>query len=202
MTAVSTAAAIVMTPLNLAVWGGLNPSTADILQRVNLSPFDVFVTIFIILGIPLSAGLVVGRLFPTLVDRVRRPFKIFSLIFFIAIVTGALVANWQHFLNYIGLVMFGVFTHNALALNLGYWSGRIFGLEIRDTRAVTIEVGIQNSGLGLVLAFNFFAGLGGMAIVVAWWGVWHIIAGLITAFIFLRQDIAMQKQQTIKPSAA
>ena len=51
MTAVSTVAAIIMTPLNLAVWGSLNPATAPILERVQLSPFDVFVTVFVILGI-------------------------------------------------------------------------------------------------------------------------------------------------------
>ena len=186
MTAVSTAAAIVMTPLNLALWGSLNPQTAHILQRVSLSPLDVFMTIFVILGIPLTAGLAVSKVFPTLADRIRKPFKIFSLIFFIAIVCGALAANWSIFLKVIGMVVFVVFLHNALALNLGYWSGRVFRLEERDSRAVCIEVGIQNSALGLVLVFNFFDGLGGMAIIVAWWGIWHIIAGLITSFIFTR----------------
>ena len=186
MTAVSTAAAIVMTPLNLAVWGHFNPDTAVILESVRLSPFDVFVTIFIILGIPLIIGLSLSRIFPSLADRVRKPFKIFSLVFFITIVCGALAANWSIFLRVIGLVAFFVLLHNALALNLGYWSGRLFGLDDRDTRAVTIEVGIQNSALGLVLVFNFFEGLGGITIIVAWWGIWHIIAGLITAFIFTR----------------
>ena len=186
MTAVSTAAAIVMTPLNLAVWGSLNPDTAEILRRVSLSPMDVFTTIFIILGIPLVLGLTLSRIFPSLADRVRKPFKIFSLIFFVVIVGGALAANWNIFLKVVGLVIFVVLIHNALALNLGYWSGRLFRLEERDSRAVCIEVGIQNSALGLVLVFNFFQGLGGMAILVAWWGIWHIIAGLITAFIFTR----------------
>jgi len=186
MTAVSTAAAIVMTPLNLSLWGGLNPHTADIIRRVSLSPIDVFITIFIILGIPLAAGMTLSRIFPTLANKVRKPFKIFSLVFFIAIVLGALAANWSIFLKVVGLVIFVVLIHNALALNLGYWSGRLFRLEERDCRAVCIEVGIQNSALGLVLVFNFFGGLGGMAIVVAWWGIWHIIAGLITAFIFTR----------------
>jgi len=189
MTAVSTAAAIVMTPLNLALWGGLNPDTAEILRKVSLSPMDVFATVFVILGIPLALGLTLTRIFPSLADKVRKPFKIFSLIFFIVIVCGALVANWNIFLKVIGLVIFVVLIHNALALNLGYWSGRLFGLDERDSRAVCIEVGIQNSALGLVLVFNFFEGLGGMAILVAWWGIWHIIAGLITAFIFTRRPL-------------
>jgi BASS family bile acid:Na+ symporter len=189
MTAVSTAAAIFMTPLNLTIWGSLNPHTAQILRKVSLSPFDVFVNIFIILGIPLVVGLAVSHYFPSLILKVRKPFKIFSLIFFIGIVAGALVANWQYFIKYVGLVFFGVLIHNALALNLGYWSGRLMRLNEQDTRAVSIEVGIQNSGLGLVLVFTFFQGLGGMAIITAWWGIWHIIAGLTAAFIFAQRPL-------------
>ena len=189
MTAVSTAAAILMTPFNLTFWGSLNPRTAAILKKVSLSPLDVFVNIFIILGIPLAIGLLVSHYFPAIVQKVRKPFKIFSLGFFLGIVAAALVTNWQHFLNYVGLVFIGVLIHNALALNLGYWTGRLCGLNTPDTRAVSIEVGIQNSGLGLVLVFNFFQGLGGMAIITAWWGIWHIIAGLTMAFIFTRRPL-------------
>ena len=194
MTAVSTVAAIVMTPLNLALWGSLNPHTAAILRKVSLSPLDVFITVFVILGVPLSIGLLISRLFPALAARVRKPFKIFSLVFFIGIVAAALAVNWQNFLNYVGLVFIGVLIHNALALNLGYWSGRVCGLPEFDNRAVSIEVGIQNSGLGLVLVFNFFGGLGGMAILVAWWGIWHIIAGLAAAFIFSRRTLPADYQ--------
>ncbi len=186
MTAVSTAAAIVMTPLNLSIWGSLNPDTAQILQKVSLSPMDVFTTVFIILGIPLILGMTLSRIFPNLANRVRKPFKIFALTFFILIILGALAANFKIFLQVIGVVIFAVFLHNALALNIGYWTGRLFRLEESACRAVSIEVGIQNSALGLILVFNFFGGLGGMAILVAWWGVWHIFAGLVTAFIFTR----------------
>jgi BASS family bile acid:Na+ symporter len=189
MTAVSSAMAILMTPFNLALWGRLNPATAAILREVSLSPVDVFVTIFVILGLPLAAGLFASRIFPGLADRVRKPFKIFSLGFFILIVCGALAANWQHFLHYVGLVILAVFVHNLLALNIGYWAARAARLDERDSRAVSIEVGIQNSALGLVLVFNFFNGLGGMAILVAWWGIWHIISGLTAAWLFSRRGL-------------
>jgi len=184
MTAVSTVVAIFMTPFNLSFWGSLNPDTAAILTQVRLSPADVFVTVFLILGIPLMIGMTVGHYRPDFVGKVKKPFKIFSLVFFIIIVCGALAANFQYFIKYVGIVMLAVFIHNALALNIGYWSGKLARLDERDCRAVCIEVGIQNSALGLVLVFSFFNGLGGMAIVVAWWGVWHIIAGLTTAGIF------------------
>ena len=190
MTAVSTAIAIIMTPLNLSVWGSLNPATEPILRRVSLNPLDVFQTIVLILGIPLAAGILVSRFYPRLVERIRKPFKIISVLVFITVVAGALAANWSNFLNAIGLVALGVFIHNAMALALGYGTARLFSLPERDRRAVSIEVGIQNSALGLILIFNFFGGLGGMAIVAGWWGIWHIISGLTMAAFWSRRPVA------------
>lgn len=186
MTAISTIIAIFMTPFNLALWGNLNPATQAILHKVSLSPADVFMTVFIILGIPLLIGTTLSKIFPQLADKVRKPFKIFSLLFFITIVVGALISAWDVFLRVINLVIFVVFVHNLLALMTGYLAAKLSKLTARDCRAVCIEVGIQNSALGLVLVFNFFEGLGGMAIIVSWWGTWHIIAGLTAAFVFTR----------------
>jgi BASS family bile acid:Na+ symporter len=107
--------------------------------------------------------------------------KILSFIILIAFIGGALAANLQHFLNYIQLVVGVVFVHNLMALVTGYGLSKAIGLPERDGRAITFEMGIQNSGLGLILIFNFFNGLGGMAIVTAWWGIWHIVAGLTLA---------------------
>ena len=91
-----------------------------------------------------------------------------------------------------GLVFFGVLIHNALALNLGYWTGRLIRLAEADNRAVSIEVGIQNSGLGLVLVFNFFEGLGGMAVIVAWWGIWHLISAFALATLWGLKSVSKQ----------
>ncbi len=194
MTAFSTVAAIVMTPFNLAFWGSMTPGTAAILREVRLSPLDVFITVFVILGIPLAIGMTVGYKYPNLAERVRKPFKIFTLVFFIIIVLGALAANWQNFLDYVGIVVFAVFLHNFLALNIGYWSAWLLRLPAPDRRAVSIEVGIQNSALGLVLIFTFFGGLGGMALVAAWWGIWHIISGLTAAFLFSRFPVTAKAE--------
>ncbi len=194
MTAVSTLAAIIMTPFNISLWGSMNADTAQILKEVSLNPMDVFITVFFILGVPLIIGMTMGHYMPICSKKVQKPFKIFSLVFFIIIVAGALAANWHYFLTYVGIVIFAVLLHNALALNTGYWFGKLAKLPERDCRAVSIEVGIQNSALGLVLVFNFFDGLGGMAILVAWWGIWHIIAGLITAFIFTRRALPQEEE--------
>lgn len=184
MTAVSSVAAIVMTPLNVSLWGSLNPATQAILHDVSLSPLDVLGTIVLILGVPMAAGMTASRLFPGLADRVRKPLKVFSMVFFLAVVAFALKANWHYFVTYVGMIFFAVLIHNALALSVGYGAAAAFGLPKRDRRAVCIEVGIQNSALGLVLIFDFFDGLGGMAIIAGLWGIWHIISGLTMALIF------------------
>ncbi len=190
MTACSTAAAVFMTPLNLWFWGWLNPHTRPILEWVSLDPLQLFMTIVLILGLPLALGVTISRLWPGLANKIRKPFKVVSFLIFAAFVGGALAANWSIFLKVLGLVVFVVLIHNALALSLGYFSARAVRLSAWDVRAVTIEVGIQNSALGLTLVFTFFGGLGGMAIVAGWWGIWHIIAGLTVAGFWSRRPAA------------
>ncbi|MBK7134716.1 MAG: bile acid:sodium symporter family protein [Rhodocyclales bacterium] len=190
MTAISTAVAIFMTPLNLSLWGGLNPETAKILRIVALDPLDMLLAVFLLLGLPMAVGMWTGHRFPNFVEKAHKPVKIFSLAVFGLFVIGALAANWRYFLDFVGFVVFAVFLHNALALSTGYFAAKAAGLPERDRRAVSIEVGIQNSALGLILIFNFFDGLGGMAIVTAWWGIWHIISGLTVATFWSRRKPA------------
>ncbi|MCB1891910.1 MAG: bile acid:sodium symporter family protein, partial [Rhodocyclaceae bacterium] len=178
MTAVSTAVAIVMTPFNLSLWGGLHPEASGILRQVALDPLEMLLTVFLLLGLPMVLGMTVHHRYPRFAARALKPMKFFSLGVFGLFVIGALAANWRYFIDFVGFVVFAVFLHNALALSTGYFAAKFAGLPERDRRAVSIEVGIQNSALGLILIFNFFDGLGGMAIVTAWWGIWHIIAGL------------------------
>jgi len=189
MTAVSTAAAIVMTPLNLSFWGHLNPDTVQILHEVNLDPLAVFKTILIILGIPLCLGMLLSYKLPKLAAKLKRPFRTGSIIFFLIFVAVAFSANLDHFVQCIGLVVLIVLLHNAMAISLGYGISRLARLPEKDVRAVSIEVGIQNAGLGLILVFQFFPGLGGMALIVAWWAIWHIISGLCMGFFWSRRDL-------------
>ena len=177
---------IVFTPVNLSFWGSLNPDTRPILQSVTLSPWEVFGTIVVLLGVPTVLGMWVAHQWPAFAARTRRWFRLLSLLFFGAFVAGALAANWDTFLRYTGRVVLFVFLLNAFALLTGYFTARFARLFEADRRAVALEVGIQNSGFGLALVFNFFGGLGGMAIVAAWWGVWHILVGLTLASVWRR----------------
>ncbi len=189
MTAISTALAIIMTPFNLAFWGNRSEATKAILEEVSLDPVDLLVTILLILGIPLALGMWTAKRWPDLAQRLLKPMRVFSLTAFGLFILGALAANWQAFLDHVGAIALLVAIHNGLALALGYWSGRSLASPRYDSRAISIEVGIQNSALALVLIFGFFNGLGGMAIIAAWWGVWHLISGLTIATLWARRPV-------------
>ncbi|HEX9208842.1 MAG TPA: bile acid:sodium symporter family protein [Steroidobacteraceae bacterium] len=177
---------IFFTPFNLAFWGELNPQTRSILHSVTLSPWEVLGTIVVLLGVPTVLGMWFAQRWPALALRARRPFRALSLLFFVVFVLGALAANWDFFLKYVGRVVLFVFLLNAFALLTGYFTAKAARLAEGDRRAVALEVGIQNSGFGLALVFNFFGGLGGMAIVAAWWGIWHLLVGLSLATVWRR----------------
>ena len=181
MTAFSTVGALFFTPFNTSLWGSLNPATRAILRDIAIDPIEMFLAVAVLLVVPALLGMAVARRWPAFAARARRPFRILSLLVFLLFVLLALVANWDYFLRYTRRVVIAVFLLNALGLSIGYSAARAAGLVPTDRRAVSIETGIQNSGLGLILIFNFFGGLGGMAITAAWWGIWHILSGLTVA---------------------
>lgn len=190
VTACSTLGALVMTPFNTAFWGGLNPATRLLLQDFTIDPLEVLGSIAVLLLIPAALGIAVAWRWPAFAARARRPFRIVSMLVFAIFVLGALAANWDFFLQHVHRVVLVVALLNGSGLALGYWAARAARLPEADRRAIAIEVGIQNSGLGLVLVFNFFAGLGGMAVTVAWWGIWHIGSGLALAAHWRRRPPA------------
>ena len=181
MSAVSSLGAVVMTPLNLTFWSSLYPPAAGLLSEIALEPLGVVLVVVLVLGLPLLAGVATRARWPNMATRLFGPFRVASIVFFVGFVALALEANWTHFVAHVGDIAGLVIAHNALAFATGYSLAALARLSEYDRRAVTMELGIQNSGLGLVLIFDFFAGLGGMAIVAAMWGIWHIIAGVTLA---------------------
>jgi len=181
MTAVSNAIAIVAMPLNFAFWGGLHPTASALLRTISLDPLEMAVHILIIIGLPFALGIACAHRFPRWTARFKKPMRILSFLTLIAFIVGAIAGNWRYFLDYVGLVIVAVALHDALAFGTGWVCARAFGLADYDRRALSIEVGIRNAGLGLVLVFGFFGGLGGMAVVAGVWGFWDIIAGLALA---------------------
>ncbi len=197
MTSVVTLGAVFTTPFNVAFWGSLRPETAAILTEVHVDAVEMVTIIAMLLGGPIVLGMSVRAKWPEAAARWAKRFKIFSLVAFAAFVVIALGKNFGPFLEHIDKVFFLVLLHNGVALALGYTLANIMGLEDRDRRAITIEVGIQNSGLGLVLIFNFFAGLGGMAVIAAWWGVWHLVAGLTLGAYWARTSPAVEPSEEL-----
>ena len=187
MTAFSTIGAIVLTPLNIAFWGGLYAPTREILRETAIDPVSVAITVGVLLVLPLGLGMTLNAQRPALADRIRRPMQIVSMGIFAAFVVLALAANWALFLQFAAAVAALVLAHNAIALGTGYTLSTVMGLSEFDRRSLTIETGIQNSGLGLILIFGFFNGLGGMAVVAALWGIWHLISGIVLAQIMNRR---------------
>ncbi|PWW04608.1 BASS family bile acid:Na+ symporter [Hoeflea marina] len=190
MTGVATLAAVLITPLNIAFWGNLYGPTREILRSTTLDPVSIAVTVFFMLILPLALGILLNARRPELAAKLRRPLQWLSMAIFVAFIVLALMANWGFFLQYAGAVALLVFVHNGLALGGGYLTARLAGLSEYDRRAVTIETGIQNSGLGLVLIFGFFGGLGGMAVVAAFWGIWHAVSGIALAALMARTEAA------------
>lgn len=181
MTAISNAISIVVMPLNFAFWGSLHPQASGLLKTIALDPLEMVGHIVAIIGVPFVLGLLCVHQLPNFTQRVKKPARVLSFLALIGFIVGAIAGNWRFFLDYVGLVLLAVALHDALAFGTGYVCARLTGLQDYDRRAVSIEVGIRNAGLGLVLIFSFFGGLGGMAVVAGVWGFWDIIAGLALA---------------------
>lgn len=186
MTGVSTVASLFFTPLNFAFYAGLNPETSSLLASIAIAPSEVMELIFIVLIVPLVLGVYVGQRSPGFVSKADKPFRWLSMLLFLAFVIIAFSANGQLFLDYAQYFFGLVVLHNALALVIGYASARLAKLEPEKMKAVTLEVGIQNSGLGLIIVFNFFPDLGGMMIITAFWGVWHLVSGVALSLYWSR----------------
>jgi bile acid:Na+ symporter, BASS family len=181
LTTLATLLAIIATPFNFWFWGNIIPSTSPIMKSIDLPVWGMVFQVFLLIGIPLSAGLAVSHKFPHIAEKAKKPMKFLSLIFFGLFVMLALLGNWQYFKQYIHIIFLIVLMHNGIAFLGAYGWASIFGIRKAEKRAITLEVGLQNSGLALILIFNFFGGMGGMAIIAAFWGMWHIISGLILA---------------------
>lgn len=181
LTAITTLSSIVITPFNFAFWGSLYPEVTPLLQDIQLDIWDMCKTVLLILGFPLILGMWVGHRFPDFTKKITKHINRASILFFTIFIFILIGKNINYLIDYIYMVAFLVFVHNGLALLSGYNFAKLVGLNNVDARSISIETGIQNTGLGLVLIFNFFDGLGGMAMVMAWWGTWHLMSGLLLA---------------------
>jgi len=181
MTSVSTLMAIFTTPLLFGLLTQYVPNTADLGQSITVDPIEMIQTILKLVVLPLSIGMSINHFYPKLTEKIKSPTKILSMLIFFGIVFFGIKGNWENILTYVDDIFFIVLIHNSLAFLLGFSWAKLMKMSIANTKAISIETGIQNSGLALIIALNFFSDLGGMALVAAWWGIWHLLSGFVVA---------------------
>lgn len=203
MTAITTAFAPLVTPFTFWFWGTLYCRFAAVrndIPTLEIPFMDMLEQILLILGLPIIAGVLFAHYFPNVSKRIMKPAQILSILLFIGMVAvsltqvlTALESKWSVYASILCALVV-VIIHNASALSTGYFGSGLMKLPPLDRRSLTIEVGIQNSGLGLALLFNpaifdpaLWSHNGGMVIITALWGIWHIVSGLTISSIFRRQ---------------
>jgi BASS family bile acid:Na+ symporter len=189
MSSFSTAIATIMTPFNVAFYGSKIPGTHTLMQDISLNPVEMFFLILVLMLLPLTLGIIISNKYPVFASKLKKFMTAFSLIFFGAFLLFAIISNLKYFQHFKGIVCISVIFLNLMAYVIGYSFAKIVGVSEENRRAVAIETGIQNSGLGLILIFNFFEGLGGMALIAAFWGIWHIFSGLLLSTYWSKKPI-------------
>lgn len=191
LTSIATLLTIVMTPLNFHFWSNLYAPSP--IHEILIDPWEMVKLVSLLLGLPLIMGMYINYKRPIRALKIAKVLKVVSLLFFLFLIGIAFYKNRAVFMDYIFYVFWIVLLHNLVAFTTGYGISRLFRLSEDNTRSITIETGIQNSGLGLLLIFTFFDGLGGMALVAAFWGIWHIISGLILATVWSFKPVQKEK---------
>lgn len=188
LTATSSLAAAFITPISIIFWSQLYAPTQSLLTDINLDKASFLQNTLMILALPIIIGMFMARFAPSLSAKLQKPLSAIAGLGLIAIIVGACLQYMPVFFQ-LGITIFAlVIAHNGLAFLMGYLSGVISGADKPSRRALTFEVGIQNSGLGIVILLTQLGGLGGAGVVAGLWGTWHIIAGLILVGLFRLND--------------
>lgn len=190
LTAFTSVSAFVITPVSFLLWSSTIPGLRDSIKMIEISFFDLFLTMSGILLLPLLVGMAFAHYYPAITQKISRPVRIASIIILVSFVFIAFWNNISVFVERIYSVFWLVLFHNGSGLLGGYFLSRLLKNTEAVNRTVAIETAIQNSGLGLMIIFTFFEGNSDMAIIAAWWAIWHLISGFTFAYIMQRRPIA------------
>jgi len=177
MTLASTALAPLLTPIVIYL-------LLD--QKVSIDFWGMMRSVFWIVLFPLLDGLVLRRLFRKHLDPVLSWFPSVSIVVISLLIACIIGLNRANLLAFPVLVFLAVVLHNVLGLGTGYFVARLTGCKERDARTLAIEVGMQNSGLGVALASSFFTAAS--ALPAALFSLWHNISGVCLANFWRRSD--------------
>lgn len=171
-------AASVVTPAGFLFWSDFIPESEALRQTFEIRFPDMARIIAELILAPLLLGMGLHVYFEKLTARIRPWAQRLSLFVFFSILILALMGNRENIAQYLGYAFLIVLVHNALGLAAGYWIGRFARLPESDSRTLAFESGVHNTALGLLLIFSFFNGLGGMALIAAWYGIWDLATGI------------------------
>lgn len=144
-----------------------------------VSAGDMFMSVVKVVLIPIILGVVVKMIFHKQVEKSVKALPLVSVVAIVAIVAAVVGGNQQNIAEMGLLILAVVVLHNSLGYLLGFWLARLLKLDYSDQKAVSIEVGMQNSGLGATLAAAHFSPLA--AVPSAIFSVWHNISGSLIA---------------------
>ena len=192
LTAFSSLGAFFITPLSFFLWGSVLPSLSTEIKSFEIDLVSLLVNMTAILLLPLVLGMSVASYLPRIAQKIAQPVRIASMFMLIGFIVAAVLNNQDAFAIHLGNVFWIVLLHNGIALVVAYYFSKLLKNTEDINRTVAIETGIQNSGLALILIFTFFNGNTAMAVVAAWWGVWHLISGLAFAAIMRKRKIVIQ----------
>jgi BASS family bile acid:Na+ symporter len=189
LTALTSVTAFFMTPTTFIFWSSTIPSLRESVQAIEISFLDLFMNMSGILLLPLLLGMACAHYYPKLTKKISRPTRILSMIILVFFVLIAFWNNISVFVDRIYSVFWLVLLHNGSVMLGAYFFSRLLKNSEPVNRSVAIETAIQNSGLGLVLIFTFFEGNADMALVAAWWAIWHLISGFSFAYLVQRKAL-------------
>jgi BASS family bile acid:Na+ symporter len=176
LTTVSTLLAVILTPLLAWLYIG---------QRVPVPIMDMMLSILKIILVPVVTGLLINHYFGNKLHAVKKIFPFISVLAIILII-GIIMAITQPQLHLIAVpVLAGVVWHNLTGLFAGFYVSKLLGFDEKTCRTIAIEVGMQNSGLGVALANKYFTVLA--ALPGALFSIWHNISGSIYAGYWTRK---------------
>ena len=187
LTAISSVASVLMTPLVFSTVSLIYLEGTYTTTNLSISFLDMLSVVILILGITLAFGMIVAHFLPERAKILSNGFRLASVSFFALLVLLMIVQNQSAFQATI-ISLFGlVIVHNLAALTVGFAVALLFRLGVAERRTLSLETGIQNSGLGLLLIFSFFDKNLSMALVAAIWGIWHLISGMSLALFWSKR---------------
>ncbi|MEQ6901576.1 bile acid:sodium symporter family protein [Nocardioides sp. YIM 152588] len=187
LTTASNGVALIATPLAFAFWGSINPETDQLMRTIHLDALEMAFQIVFLIGVPFAIGIWIAHRWPDVAARMRKPVEIGTLVVLTTVSLGALAGKLDIMLAHLGAVALAVLIQNAVSFGAGYGVGRAMRLPEHSVRATTIEIGMRNTGLALILVLAYFDGLGGAVLLVAAWAVWDVLVGLGVAQTWRRR---------------